>query len=282
MRTYAPTPRRLGSTLRYILAPAAAAALTACATSTATTRPTPAPPSPSATPVMRDGMDVLRAMHDRYATTWYRNLTFKQTTTIHPPSGRPLVQTWWEAGVIPGRLRIDTDSVGKGTGVLFRSDSLYEFVGGKLARVRADVNELLVLGFDVYREPVERTAELLRGLGFDLSRVHADSWRGMPVWVVGAVAGDTTAKQFWVERDRLLFVRLREQTKAPNGGTRQVDLRFDNYVPHEGGWVAEKVVQLVDGKPRLTEEYAEVRVNVDLDEGIFDPARWMTARHWAR
>lgn len=258
---------------------ASLAALSACATSPAAT---PRPPTTAvAAPDMRDGLDVLRAMHDRYASTWYRTLTFVQTTTVYAPGGEPTVQTWWEAGAIPGRLRIDTDSVHLGTGVLFRADSTYEFVRGRLARARPNVNELLVLGFDVYGQPVERTAQVLRARGYDLARVHADVWRGAPVWVVGALAGDTASKQFWVEQDRLLFVRLLE-TQSTAAAPRHVDLRFERYVKHGGGWVAEEVSQLVDGRPRLHERYADVRVDVPLDEGIFLPETWLTARHWAR
>lgn len=262
------------------LAAVALIAAAGCATSPAASPRGPRP-SAEAAPAMRDGPAVLRAMHDRYATTWYRNITFVQTTTVYTPTGQPLVQTWWEAGAIPGRLRIDTDSVKRGTGILFRADSTYEFVRGRLARARPNVNELLVLGFDVYRQPVERTAQVLRARGFDLSKVHAGSWRGAPVWIVGALAGDTTSKQFWVEQERLLFVRLIDAQPSATG-SRRSDLRFDRYVRHGGGWVAEEVTQLVDGKPRLLERYADVRVDVPLDLGIFDPARWMTAKHWAK
>jgi len=51
---------------------------------------------------------------------------------------------------------------------------------------------LIVLGFDVYRQPVERTMDQLRQAPrvFDLSVLSEGSWQGRPVWIVGATAGD--------------------------------------------------------------------------------------------
>ena len=252
-----------------------------CATSPAATPSPSVAPGPAA-PDLRTGEQVLQAMHDRYASTWYKNLTFvQQTTNWRPPGGTSTTKTWWEAGMIPGRLRIDTDSISKGDGVIFRADSVYSFAGGKQVGASAGVNELLVLGFDVYGQPVSRTLDVLKTRGFDVTKVHEGTWQGEPVWIVGALAGDTTSKQFWISRDRLIFLRLLQSATTPNG-SRYVDLRFDKYVKHGGGWVAEEVWQYVDGKPALHEEYSQVRVDVPLDEGIFDPARFSTAQHWAK
>jgi hypothetical protein len=227
-----------------------------------------------------NGVDILRAMHDRYASTWYKTLTFSQTTTITLPSGGTLVQQWLEAGKLPGRLRIDTDTASRG-GVIYVSDSVFRFAAGKLAAATADVNELLVLGFDVYAQPVQRTADILTRRGIDLSKISRAMWEGRPVYVIGAIAGDTTSKQFWVDADRLLFVRLLETGKT-SVGPRHFDYRFERYVPHAGGWLAEEVVGLRDGKPSLHEVYSNVRVDVPLDDATFDPAQWATVTPWYR
>jgi hypothetical protein len=227
-----------------------------------------------------NGVDILRAMHDRYASTWYKTLTFSQTTTITLPSGGTLVQQWLEAGKLPGRLRIDTDTAGRG-GVIYAGDSVYRFANGRLAGATADLNELLVLGFDVYAQPVPRSAEILTKRGIDLSKISRSTWQGAPVYVVGASAGDTTSKQFWIDADRLLFVRLLETAKT-SAGPRRFDYRFERYVPHAGGWVAEEVVGLRDGKPSLHEVYSNVRVDVPLDDATFDPAQWATFTPWYR
>lgn len=227
-----------------------------------------------------NGMDLIRAMHDRYASTWYKTLTFSQTTTIARPNGSTLVQQWLEAGKFPGRLRIDTDTAAR-DGVIYANDSLYAFASGKLATARADMNELLILGFDVYTQPVEQTARVLRGRGVDLSRISRATWDGHPMYVVGAKAGDTTSKQFWVDADRLLFVRLIESVPTSSGAQQQ-EYRFQRYVPQGGGWVAEEVVGLRNGRQNFHEVYADVRVDVPLDDATFDPSQWASFAPWYR
>jgi hypothetical protein len=242
-------------------------------TAAATPAPEPAPRQPAAN-VISDGSALLRAMRDRYPN-WYRTVTFVQKTTISRPSGE-LLQTWYEAGSLPGRLRIDTDIATK-SGTLFARDSIYTFASGKLVRADSGFNELLILGFDVYVQLASRTEAILRRRGFDLSRIRETTWQGQPVYVVGAAEGDTTTKQFWVSKRDLLFVRLLE--KGAQGPT---DVRFDKYVRVGKGWIAELVTQLVNGKPRVTEEYSDVRVDVTLSESLFDPAEWATTGHWAK
>jgi hypothetical protein len=213
-------------------------------------------------------------MHQRYSATWYRNLTFVQTTTLVLSSGGQVVQTWYEAGQMPGRLRIDTDLRSKG-GVLYVDDSTYNFASGKLVKADTGINELLLLSFDIYAQDPSRTESHLRRSGFDLTRFHEEVWHGMPVYVVGAARGDTTSKQFWVDRDRLLFVRLVENTRQG-----RADFRISGYVQAGGGWVGTEVEQYVNGKRRLLQQYSQIRTNVTLSDALFDPVKWATAAHW--
>lgn len=258
----------------------AAMAAASCARSAASVSPSPAviPPTQRTDPT--NGVDVLRAMHDRYAAVWYKTLSFSQTTTITLPNGGSLQQQWLEAGKFPGRLRIDTDTANR-SGVIYAGDTVYRFTNGKLAATNADRNELLILGFDVYTQPVTRTVDVLRGRGIDVAKVSRAQWQGRPVFVVGALAADTLSKQFWIDAERLLFVRLVETVATP-AGARRVDYRFLNYVPHGNAWVAEEVVGLRDGKPSLHEVYANVQVNVPLDDATFDPKQYATFTPWYR
>lgn len=238
----------------------------------------PAPPTPKspAEVAIADAPSLVRAMHARYAETWYHTITFVQKTTVGLPSGGDLVETWYEAGELPGRLRIDTDLEAR-SGLLFAGDSIYHFNAGKLVSADTGVNDLLLLGFDVYKQPPARTDAMLRHLGFDLSRMHETTWHGRPVYVVGALRGDTVSKQFWIDRERLLFVRLLEHTSQG-----RTDVRFDDYVPSNGGWVAERVEQFTNGKRRVLEQYSNVRTNVSLSGTVFDPHEWSSGAHWSK
>jgi hypothetical protein len=239
---------------------------------------TPAPaPNPGANPApiaVTSGHSLVQAMHDRYASRWYRSLTHTQKTTLGLPSGGEIVQTWYVAEKLPGHQRIDSDLSSK-SGTLFARDSIYSFAGGKRVSAEAGMTELLVLGGDVFSQPVSRTEADLRELGFDLSKFHEATWQGVPVYVVGAVRGDSMSKQFWVERDRLLFVRMLERTRQGHS-----DTRIAGYTESGGGWVAAEVAQIVNGKRRILERFTDIRTNVTLGDALFDPKQWATATHW--
>jgi len=253
--------------------------VSACGRSPASVSPHPAVPQSRRTDPV-NGSDVVRAMHDRYASVWYKTLSFSQTTTITLPNGGTLVQQWLEAGKFPGRLRIDTDTAGR-SGVIYSGDSVYRFVNGKLAASSADRNELLILGFDVYTQPTAQSIEVLKSRGVDMSKLSRSTWEGRPVFVVGAASGDSTSKQFWIDAERLLFLRLLETATTANGPIRR-EYRFLKYVPHGNAWVSEEVVGLRDGKPSLHEVYANVQVDVPLDDATFDPMQYATFVPWYR
>jgi hypothetical protein len=254
--------------------------IAACHRQQPTTSPLPAASRPSTPPsaggAIASGPNLIRALHDKYASGWFHTLTFTQKTTVRLPSGGEITQTYYESAEIPGRLRIDTDLQSK-SGILFVHDSSYRFSAGKLVASDESLNELLVLGFDIYAQSVPRTETMLRRLGFDLNRFHESTWQGRPVYVVGAERGDTTSKQFYIDRDRLLFLRV--ISPSPRGRT---DTRYNEYVQYGGGWVATQVEQYVNGKRSVLEQYSAIRVNPPISDALFDPKQWSTAPHWAR
>jgi hypothetical protein len=96
--------------------------------------------------------------------------------------------------------------------------------------------------------------------------------------VVGARAGETHRKQFWIDAEHLYFVRILQPVGQDTARTQ--DIRFVNYRREGGGWIAPRVEIHTDGKLVFIEEYSDIRTNVALDESLFDPARWKTAKHW--
>ena len=228
--------------------------------------------------VIRSGDQLLSAMHARYDGRWYRTLTFVQKSTYYRGDGSILrSETWYEAALLPGRLRIDLGEPSRGNGVLYRADSVYQLQGGRITDRRLDNNELLTLGFDVYTQPQYRTADQLRRKGFNLTLLRTDSLDGRRMYVVGAAKGDSTTNQFWVDAERLLFARA-----LVTQGGRTRDIRFERYTQYGSGWVAEEVRVLAGGRMAFHEEYSRVRVDDGLDENLFLPEHWSSAAHWYR
>jgi len=97
---------------------------------------------------------------------------------------------------------------------------------------------------------------------------------------VGGAPGDLRSPQYWVDQERLLFVRLIQPD--PANPAQAFDARFEQYRPLGGGWIAPRVEAYTGGRRTLLEEYEDVRADVALDPALFDARRWTDARHWRR
>lgn len=221
----------------------------------------------SAGPAIHDAQSLVQAMHDRYADSWYQTLSFTQTTTRVLANDSTHTEEWREWAAIPGRLRIEMGAPAEGRVVIFARDSTYTLQHGRVVRRIGQMNPLMTVGFDVYRQPPERTLSQLQRQGFDVLRFHVDTLEGTPVYVVGADRGDTTSKQFAVEAERLVFVRLLDPVPSQPGVMQHV--WFRGYQPLEGGWIAPEVEILVGGRRVFHEVYSNIRANDALDAGMF-------------
>ncbi|HEX8850701.1 MAG TPA: hypothetical protein VF761_14320 [Gemmatimonadaceae bacterium] len=261
--------RSISRSLVLTVAIAAACGGPAARTSTTTT--------PSNVVTVRTADELVRAMHDRYAGSWYRTATFTQRNTRYLPSGAADTSTWLEAMRVPGALRIDIEPLAQKNGILFVRDSQFIIGGGQLTRSIPSVHPLMVLGFDVYADAPERTLSRVRSLGFDLTKIHEADWQGRPAYVVGAAAGDLRSRQFWVDRERLVFVRMLQPDRDTS---KTAEIQFNKYRKLGNGWLAPEVVFLTDGKPTFIERYEDVRVDPQLNDALFDPRAWNAVPHW--
>src|SRR5262249_49117567 len=94
------------------------------------------------------------------------------------------------------------------------------------------------------------------------------TWEGEPVYVVGADKGDLKTKQFWIEKKRLLFVRLIQPDRQE--ATKISDSRFLDYKKLSVGWVAAQVEFYVDGKNVFSEIYEKMKDNQKLEAVFFE------------
>ena len=228
---------------------------------------------------INNGEAVLRAMHERYKASWYDTVTFTQKSTTYNPDGSTKVETWYEAALLPGKLRIDIGPAADGNGYVLADGNVTIMKDGKVTGSRPLVNMLLVLGFDVYRQDPQTTIDIVKAQGYDLTKLREDTWEGHPVYVVGAAKSDLQSRQFWVEKDTLLFVRVMEPARSDPKKTE--DIRFTDYRKLAGGWIAARVEMHVDNKLVFSEEYSDIRDNVKLDSAVFDPKQF-NSTHWEK
>lgn len=225
------------------------------------------------------GEELLRAMHDHYKSSWYKTLSFTQRSTTYKPDGTSSAETWYEAALLPGKLRIDIGPPASGNGYVLVDGKVTILKDGKIVGTRPQVNMLLVLGFDVYTQEPETTIKVVKGEGYDLSKLREDTWEGHPAYVVGADKGDLKSKQFWVAKDTLLFVRVIEP--ARDDPKKFDDIRFTDYRPLAKAWVAARVEVHSDDKLVFSEDYTDIQPNVKLSPAVFDPQQF-GATHWEK
>ena len=216
-----------------------------------------------------NGDEVIRAMHDKYAKTWYSTLSFTQKTTRRTPADTMVIETWRERAMVPGYLRIDIERASGNMSVVYAPDSSFVWRGDSVLSRSASRNIMMVIGFDVYRQPVEKTLSVLAAEHYPMSPMREDMWEGRPVYVIGAAKGDLRSHQLWIDKDRLLFMRAIEPDQRDT--TKTLDFRFDNYVKVPSGWLSETVELYRDGKLFQREEYSDVKTNIPLDPKIYVP-----------
>jgi hypothetical protein len=80
-----------------------------------------------------------------------------------------------------------------------------------------------------------------------------------------------TDKQFGIDTERQVFVRLIDPTGTSLGGSDEA--WFDDYRPLAGGWIAAEVGISEKGAMRVHEVYSNIKANVALPDAMFDPSR---------
>jgi hypothetical protein len=177
------------------------------------------------------------------------------------------VETWYEAALFPGKLRIDIGPASDGKGYIFADGKITVVKDNKVVKTDNSINMLLVLGFDVYTQDAATTIQVVKGEGYDVSKVREDTW------------DDSKSRQFWVEKETLLFVR--EIEPARGDASKLDDIRFIRYQPLAGAWIAAGVEVYTEGKKVFSEDYSDIRANVKLDPGTFNAEKFAET-HWER
>jgi hypothetical protein len=223
-----------------------------------------APGRPAAAPL--PGEAVVRSAVAMYAGKWYKAAQWVQRTS---QQGAMREETWYTSLQPPGFLRYDVAPATTGRALIYRNDSLYQFGKGQLRGRAPDVQPLFVLLHDLHSAKPEKTIAMLKKYRFDLSRTHERTWDGARVIVVGALAGDSTSNQFWLDKKKMVLVRLIER----NGSDprRPLDARISGYEKAAGGWL-ERTVAIFLGRDLTTlQEYTDVTIDPKIEPGLFEP-----------
>ena len=221
-----------------------------------------------------DGASVVKQMHAKYQNAWFATTRFAQKTTNYDADGKASVATWYERIQVPGKLRIDIGPAKDGNAMILNDGQMYTFKQGTRVDSRPIVSIAMLLGFDVYRQSPDITLAQLKHEGIDTAKVHEESWEGQLVYVVGADRGDLDSNQVWIDKERLLLVRVIQPAKNQQGVSS--DIRFLDYRKQSHGFIAARIDVYQKNRLVMSEEYSEIETDVPLDAAWFDPSKLST------
>jgi hypothetical protein len=223
---------------------------------------------------LKSSEDVLNAMLLRHTGKKCRTLTFSQNT-YRPNDSLNKHMIWYEAIEYPDKFRIDFNGTSHGNAAIFRNDTAFRFRNGKLMDQRVDKNDLLLILGGMYFRKKEDVVQRLKSLNYELGHFSENTWNKRPVYVIGALKGDTISNQIWVDKADLEVVR----TLSHLSPGEVLDLHIQSPMLACGGLLETRYSFYINGKLDQIEEYKEIQTNIKIDPGVFDPKQFGKV-HW--
>jgi hypothetical protein len=198
--------------------------------------------------------DLIRKMHEMYYQAPCRSYIFSQKNTHYRNDSVSGHSVWNEAISFPDKFLISFGEPKEGNCVVFRNDSMYRFKKGAVVKTRRDTSVLLLLLGGMYYRDLPDVMERIQKAGFSLGKMSENSWQGEKVYVVGALAGDSTSNQVWISKNTLRVLRIIEKN-----GKEQMDMRFESHQSWCRGSVETKVSFRRNNVLEQTEEYYDIK-----------------------
>jgi hypothetical protein len=209
---------------------------------------------------------LLQKMYARYHNKWHSSLSFNQVTERYKNDSLVKSDKWYERIAYPDLLRIDINGQNSGNGIIFRHDSTYVFSNNKVTRAIKNENELIFFLGGLYFSPFDEVLAHFKALNYDLTKFHADTWKGKPVYVIGAGKDGEKVNQLWIDQDKLVPVRF---LKYENN-TKEEGL-FEDQIPLKDAWSETKCSFYINDHLLQVEKYSDIIPGGPLDKKIFDP-----------
>ncbi len=219
-----------------------------------------------------NGYELIKKMKEQYNNSFYTNFTFSQKVTNYKNDSIINETVWHEAYSYPGQLIIKYDSFGSGSGVIYNNDSVYNFRANELISKQRKINDLVLIGYDIYELPVDLTCDKLQELGYDISKLCLSSVNDKPAYCVGVESETDRQNKFYIDKETLCFVKL---VKYSNETIVEID--FENYKIINNKPVATEVVFYKNNKLVMKENYYNIKFPSVIEYKIFDPKSFAMA-----
>jgi hypothetical protein len=221
----------------------------------------------------RNGLEVIGGMRWAHPSRELRSLAFTVTTTQYvadsTTTGRARVYA-----ALPGKLRVEQLPSSR-TGYVRNRQRLAVFERGRRVSMLSRVDLSVLLTYDVFAQAIDTTIMWLDSARVRFGLVRRDELEGRRVWVVGALAGDTTSAQFWVDAERWRVLRvIQREARTP---AEISDVRFTDFTELLDVPVPTQIRLYREGKLVQQQEVSNLVANPSLPSRVFDLSRWRQA-----
>jgi hypothetical protein len=210
--------------------------------------------------------DVVKKMYSRYHGKWHTSLTFTQTTGRYRNDSLLKTDTWHERIVYPDLLRIDFGNAAEGNGVIYSGDSSFVFRNNKVVRADKAENELIFFLGGMYFKSYEQVISHFAELHIDLAKFYETTWKGKPVYVLGAGTNSDKLTQLWIDKEKLVAVRYFKYEKDF-----KEEATFEDHLKIKDAWSETNCKFIMNDKLLQTESYKDIVANAAIDKSVFDP-----------
>lgn len=217
----------------------------------------------------QNGYELIAQMYNANKANWYKTLCFSQEVLYYKNDSIIANDVWIEAYQSPGNLILKFTNWNSGNGLLFINDSIYTYQKGILQSVKYRIHDLVVLGLDINNIPPETTAQRAEKCGYNLSIITESQCMGHNAWVVG----DTANTCFWVDKETLLFLKMRRKT-----GENSREVEFAKY-ENVNGYPIATIINFYSnqGELYMVEKYFNINPNCSVPSTIYNPEEFNNA-----
>lgn len=224
-----------------------------------------------------EAQDILQQMYTKNASGFRRSLSFVQETNFYRNDSLVNKATWFEVLVYPDKLRIDINNPDDGNAIFYVNDSAFRFQNYVLKSKGPQKHDLLFLLGGMYYFPLPEVYTKLREFGYDTDKTYETTWKGRAVVVVGANKDETESNQFWVDKEKMVTVRI-----LNNKGGQHSEIVCGDYRRLGTNWCETAIDFYVEGKLRQQEKYMNLRENFSVNLEYLDPHKMGKVKFWGR
>lgn len=226
------------------------------------------PASPSAVP--RNGLEVIGAMRQAHPSRALRSISLAVSIVDTADSSR--VTRSRVQAQLPGRIRVESLPASSRTGYVRHRQRVAVFEQGRRVASVDRVDIATLVAYDVFAQSIDTTIMWLDSSRMRFGLARLDELDGRKVWVVGALEGDTTSTQFWVDAREWRVVRVIQ--REPWNGNQLVDTRFTEFMTIRNVPVPKRMLVYRGGRLAQRQEISVLQVNPRMSSATFDLARW--------